>query len=70
MKLSSTPLPPPPSPPPHHSLRFGLGEGLEYIRKITHDQVKTVHVVLSDTHKSMKHTDKEQLDEQYSKSIQ
>ena len=39
-------------------------------RKITHDQVKTVHVVLSDTHKSMKHTDKEQLDEQYSKSIQ
>jgi len=43
---------------------------LEYTRKITHDQVQTVHVVLSDTHKSMKHTDKEQLDEQYSKSIQ
>lgn len=61
MKLSSTPLP--------QKLPF-LGEGLEYIRKITHDQVKTVHVVLSDTHKSMKHTDKEQLDEQYSKSIQ
>ena len=62
MKLSSTPLP--------QKLPFLGGEGLEYIRKITHDQVKTVHVVLSDTHKSMKHTDKEQLDEQYSKSIQ
>ena len=62
MKLSSTPLPSPPT--------VSGGEGLEYIRKITHDQVKTVHVVLSDTHKSMKHTDKEQLDEQYSKSIQ
>ena len=64
MKLSSTPL------PPQLSLLWGGGGGLEYIRKITHDQVKTVHVVLSDTHKSMKHTDKEQLDEQYSKSIQ
>ena len=61
MKHSSTPL------PGNYCFR---GEGLEYTRKITHDQVKTVHVVLSDTHKSMKHTDKEQLDEQYSKSIQ
>jgi|GEM_PF-2396360 len=44
MKLSSTPL------PGNNSFR---GEGLEYTRKTIHDQVKTVHVVLSDTHKSM-----------------
>ena len=44
MKLSSTPL------PGNNSLR---GEGLEYTRKTTHDQVKTVHVVLSDTPESM-----------------
>ncbi|WP_302963646.1 hypothetical protein [Barnesiella intestinihominis] len=44
MKLSSTPL------PGNYCFR---GEGLEYTRKTIHDQVKTVHVVLSDTHKSM-----------------
>ena len=44
MKLSSTPLP-----------RNGSfwGEGEEYTRKITHDQVQTVRVILSDTPESM-----------------
>ena len=40
------------NPSPPETIVSG-GEGLEYTRKITHDQVQTVHVVLSDTHKSM-----------------
>ena len=61
MKLSSTPLP--------GDYCF-WGEGLEYTRKITRPSADCPCDFVRYAREHDKHTDKKQLDEQYSKSIQ